>query len=156
MTLGDIASEAGVSRPTVYQAFANKEEIFTALIEIYHEDALERIAQVRQSSQPTRAKIEAAIEIWVIEPFEMLLASPGAKELLDCTFGFAAKATDAGYAAFEDEVVAILDDGDFSGRLPTRDLAHLMVVSMRGFKGQVEEVEALRRLIRQLLELALG
>ncbi|MEM7013972.1 MAG: TetR/AcrR family transcriptional regulator [Verrucomicrobiota bacterium] len=156
VTLGDIAKEMGVSRPTVYQAFANKEEIFSAIIETWQEDALERIAAVHDSKKTMRKKIEAAIEIWIIEPFEMLHSSPGASELLDCTFGFAVETMDAGYADFEKEIKKFLDQDGFSGRLSNRDLAHFMVVSSRGFKGQAADTSTLRKLIKNLLDLTLG
>ena len=43
VSLVDIARDLGVSRPTVYQAFPNKEEIFKALVEQRNEEALNRI-----------------------------------------------------------------------------------------------------------------
>ncbi|MEM9017908.1 MAG: TetR/AcrR family transcriptional regulator, partial [Verrucomicrobiota bacterium] len=154
VTLGDIANEAGVSRPTVYQAFPNKEEIFKALIEVYQEESLERIQQLRDKKSSARGKIEEAVEIWIIETFEILHSSPEAREMLDCTFGFAAETTDAGYVAFESEITTFLDEEKFSGRLSNRELAHFLVVSMRGFKGQAEDVAELRKLIGNLLALA--
>ena len=99
--------------------------------------------------------MEAAIEIWVIEAFEIIHSSPGAEELMDCTFGFASETTDAGYRAFEKEIAAILEEGGFSGSLPIRDLANYMVVSMRGFKSQARDVKELRSWIHNLLTLAL-
>ncbi|MEM9481638.1 MAG: TetR/AcrR family transcriptional regulator [Verrucomicrobiota bacterium] len=156
VTLSDIAKELGVSRPTVYQAFPNKEEIFIGLLECFFAESLARIGEVRQSGEVLGKKLEEAIEIWVVEPFQLIHSSPGVGELMDCGFDFAQETMADGYAAFEAELAGVLDDAGFSGRLVNADLAQLLAVSLRGFKPLAKDVAELRGWISDLLTLILA
>lgn len=156
VTLSDIAKELNVSRPTVYQAFPNKEEIFLALLESFYAETLKRITEVRESNDPLREKLNKAIEIWVVEPFQLIHSSPGAQELMNCGFPFAQDTLANGYAAFGEQLRMILDEANFAGHLPNSDLAHLLAVSLRGFKPLAKDVTELRTWIGHLIKLILA
>ncbi len=156
VTLVDIAKELGVSRPTVYQAFPNKEEIFTAIIDDWSDEAISQILSNRRPDAPVREQIEAAISIWTIEPHKIIQSSPNAEEFFDCSFGFAKEAIDVGYRRFSDVLETILKEGGVQTKLDHSALARLISVCLRGFKAQAESLEELEDLISQLLTLSLS
>ena len=156
VTLADIAKEVGVSRPTLYQLFPNKQEIFNALIVDWQESSLARIEEKLNRDSPAAVQLKTAIDIWIIEPFEMIQASPRAADFQDATFSFAEETIDAGYTKFESVIRSILESESLEVPISTPALAHLIVVSLRGFKTQVKEVKELRKLIRNLIALALS
>ena len=69
VTLMDIAEAVGVSRPTLYQSFANKEEIYKALIAEWINQAITQIIESRDSTADLNQQLLDAIEIWVIQPY---------------------------------------------------------------------------------------
>ncbi len=156
VTLVDIAEEVGISRPTLYQVFSNKEEIFKALILKWQEDALSRIAEKNQAQPSLREQLEAAIEVWIVETYMMIQASPRAADFQDDTFAFAEDAIEQGYAAYESLLKGILEGGRYKGMHSIGDTAQLMVQALRGFKAQAKTVEELRKLVQQLLDLILA
>jgi len=156
VTFADIARELGVSRPTVYQEFANKEEILKTLLMVRHEEFLNQIDEVRAGKLSVRKKLERAIEIWVIEPFQILSTSPGLKDFQDGTLGFAEETINAGYQAFETKLQAILQDHSVSGTLSNKASAHLITYAVRGFKLLAKDEKSLQRLTNDLLSLVLG
>ena len=151
VTLSDIANEVGVSRPTVYQVFPNKEEIYKALIRQWQEAAFQQIKETVDTKAAIKDKLSAAIEIWVIDPFRLIHSSPRAADFFDSTFSFAEPVMDDGYARFEKIIREILQGERFECRLNVKDAAHLMVVAMRGFKSEAKDLKELRKLIRDLM-----
>ncbi|MEM1295331.1 MAG: TetR/AcrR family transcriptional regulator [Verrucomicrobiota bacterium] len=156
VTLVDIAKELGVSRPTLYQAFPNKEEIFKALVEMRHEEFLAQTKEIRMGEGSIQDKLFRAIEIWIIKPFELINSSPGASDFQDGTFAFADQTMESGYAQFEKECALMMGEMPVSDQLGNADLAHLLTQAVRGFKLQAKEVEELRKLVSDFLVVALG
>lgn len=156
VTLADIAKEVGVSRPTLYQHFPNKQEIFRALIAEWQTDSLAKIEERLDRVSPVAIQLKTAIDIWIIEPFEIIQSSPRVADFQDATFSFAEETIDAGYSKFESVVRSILESENLDISISVPDLAHLMVVSLRGFKTQVKSIRELRILINNLIALAIG
>ena len=108
VTMGDIASAAGISRPALYLLFCNKEEVFEATLRAFTAKALGEVRTGLAADATPRERLAHAFEVWAIQPYLLLMSSPDAKELIDCSFAFAREAIDQGYAAFEAELAAIL------------------------------------------------
>jgi AcrR family transcriptional regulator len=79
-SLDDIAKRADISRPLIYRAFKNKEEIFGALFEDLFSErypAAERLLAGRGSP---REKLLGLYELLLIEPWDELMGAPMAAE----------------------------------------------------------------------------
>lgn len=89
-TMGDLAEKAGMSRPSLYLAFSNKEEIFRAVIvrkmEIFQREAQERA----EKSTGLEAKLTAVLDAWMLKPYKMISASPEFEDILDFVYSSAA------------------------------------------------------------------
>ena len=89
VTMGDIAQAAGISRPALYLLFCNQEEVFEATLRAFSARALGALRGGLPAQATAKEKLSFAFEVWAIQPFLLLLASPDAKELVDCRFTFA-------------------------------------------------------------------
>ncbi len=80
-SMDDIAKTAGMSRPALYQSFANKNDIFRALAR----DSLEKMAEALRLELEKKLPIENLLdnlfEISVLAPHKMMEAMPHGEEI---------------------------------------------------------------------------
>jgi AcrR family transcriptional regulator len=159
VTMQDIADEAGISRPALYLIFPNKEEAFLAAIRDFTSASM-KIIEEGVAQQPTiEARLQFAFEIWTVKPFELMLESPDAKDLIECGHGFAKGTFDRIFADFEAAIVAILKplaETSASSPLSTGQIAHILVAASHGFKEAAGSVNELRSMIAGLIALTLA
>jgi hypothetical protein len=61
-----------------------------------------------EKCETSEQKLMCAFEIWAVHPFEMMMRSPEAKELIECSFGFAQDSIKQGYKIFEAAIVPVV------------------------------------------------
>ena len=81
--LDRVAQEAGISRAAVYLHFANKEELFRALVDDLHARALAEAATAARGGGPLAERLTAAMVAKTARFFDLLRASEHADEFLD-------------------------------------------------------------------------
>ena len=145
-TMGDIAQATGLSRPTLYLTFPDKESIFRAVIETMAAVRLAAIHQGLAASTTLGAKLCVICEAWAADGFELVLANPDAKDMFDLSFAPVREC----YAIFEAQLVDLLKEplqrigmGD-----KATELARVLVYSTRGFKDASTDGTTMRRMIR--------
>ena len=160
VSMNDIAEAAGVSRPALYVLFKNKEEIFKGVFLDWVDETILDIERSMPALPEPEQKLECAFELWTVRPFGLANQSPEAKELIDCTFGFAQEVQQQGYVRFEAAIAPVLAALLAKpSRLPAMDpkvVAHLLASAVRGFKQTAGTQAELRLLIKQLLSLSLS
>lgn len=157
VTMGDIASAAGLSRPALYLHFCNKETIFEAVLRAFMARAIEEVRAGLAQPGTVEDQLRFAFDVWAVRPFGLLAAAPDAKELIDCGFEFARGAIHQGTEAFEAELVAILAPrlGSNPGAGSPQDVARILTRAVQGFKQTATSPEELRTMIHSLLNLVL-
>jgi AcrR family transcriptional regulator len=158
-TMGDLASAAGVSRPALYLLYCNKEQVFEAVLRNFVTQALVEIHEGLASRTSPDEQLRFAFEVWAVRPFGLLMSTPDAKELIDCSFEFAREAIDQGTAAFEAELAAIF--APLHAQAPDQALspgqiARILTRAVHGFKESAQDQENLRAMIEGLLKMVLG
>jgi len=158
-TMGDLASAAGVSRPALYLLYCNKEQVFEAVLRDFLSRTLAELRDGLKAPSSVEEKLRLAFDLWAIRPFGLLMATPDAKELIDCSFEFAREAIDEGTAAFEAELAAIL--APLHAQAPDQTLtpgqiARILTRAVHGFKESAQDPESLRAMIEGLLKMVLG
>jgi AcrR family transcriptional regulator len=159
VTMGDIAKAAGISRPALYLLFCNKEEVFAATLEAFMARTLAELREGLPAQDTVSGKLRFAFEVWAVRPYTLLMASPDAKELIDCSFAFAKDTLEQGQAAFEAELTGILAPlaAQAPGpALPPEQIARILTRAVHGFKESAASVEHLRTLIDGLLTMVLA
>jgi AcrR family transcriptional regulator len=155
VNMNDIADAAGVSRAALYLLFKNKEDIFVGVFLKWVDETISNIKSDMDAAESPQEKIERAFEIWAVRPFEMVMHSPEAKELVECSFDFAQDSLRQGYSKFEEVLVpalASLVGKQRGGAYMTAEkVTHVLVSAVRGFKQTANTPDELRQLIKELL-----
>jgi AcrR family transcriptional regulator len=158
VSMQDIAEAADVSRPALYLLFKSKEEIFIGVYEQWVDETLAEIERGMATATTPQEKIERAFEIWAVRPFEMMINSPEAKELVECSLGFAQTSLSRGYLKFESIIVPVLATltrrHSVKTPLKSERIAHVLASAVRGFKQTAATPAELRQLIMELLTLS--
>lgn len=96
-------------------------------------------------------------ELWAVRPFETVLQSSEAKELLECTFAFASESLETGYARLEAVLIPIikplLKARARKTSITAERVARVLTGAVRGFKQVAASPRELRVLIANLLVL---
>ena len=79
---GDIAKEAGISRPTLYAAFEDKNAIMVATIHHVSEQFLETIKEQIADKVTAKDRLALFTNIAVIEPYKLIQKSEDAADIL--------------------------------------------------------------------------
>jgi AcrR family transcriptional regulator len=144
-TMGDIAQAAGLTRPTLYLTFPDKESVFQVVVETMIEEKLAQISTGIAGVPTIREKLLYACNAWAAEGYELVQAHPDARDMFDLGF----KSVCAGYAAFQDLIAGII--GEALGQSPitvsSTDLARSIVYALKGFKDVAADATDLRTLI---------
>lgn len=157
VTMMDVAAEAGMSRPSLYAAFANKEAILAALLRQSIETHVAASRPVVEGDAGLREKLDALLEIWVLEPVESVLGSDNASDLLANCAVYAPGGTEALYAALEAQLVDALRPAmSPAAEMSAEDLGHVLRMAVVGLKASTTSVDRLRRLTAGLVTMAVA
>lgn len=149
-TMGDIASAAGLSRPTLYLSFPDKSRIFRAVIEAMVAAELRNLREGLATRDGFGAQLGFLCESWTLHGFDLVQASPDARDMFDLGF----EVVQESYTAFEDLLAEFIANHPqlVSRRPPPRDLARMIVAGMKGFKDIARDRNDLLTMIRSLCE----
>ena len=158
-TMEDIARQVGLSRPTLYLTFANKEAIFRAVVASGHEQILGEIQAGLSTKHSLAGQLEHAFEVWSVQPFDMVARSPAAKELTTSSFDFASDLFDGSsesLTALLAQVIraAVTEPGTLQPS--ARDRARVLVAAAHGFKSTARDTQDMRRLIHDLVSMTVA
>lgn len=158
VSMNDIAEAADVSRPALYVLFKNKEKIFVGVFLQWVDETLSAVEKEMAKAEAPEHKLMRAFELWTVQPFEMMMESPEAKELIDGSFAFAQDALRQGYQMFETAitptVASLAGRRRGEGNSSPEEIAHLLASATRGFKQTAVKAAELRLLIEKLLMLS--
>ena len=97
--------------------------------------------------------------MWCVRPFEATLASPGAKDLLESSFKFAADSTERAARDFIGILVEILETSaqrTHKPPIPLDRIARTLANALPGFKGAASNPAELREMIGTLITIILA
>jgi len=147
-TMADIAKASGVSRPTLYSSFSDKERIYRAVLEAM---AAEKLAELRQglaAHEDLEGRLHYACEAWTIEGYELVRGNSDAKDLFDLAIPVVRET----HEAFEVFLTGLLDGPVRASASPgtPREAARMINAALKGFKDLANDADELRGMIRGL------
>ncbi|GCE31568.1 TetR family transcriptional regulator [Dictyobacter alpinus] len=158
-TMSDLAEAAQMSRPALYLIFSSKEEVFQALITQIFSELLHDVRKEVSTHEEVADQLTSAFEVWCVRPFEMIQASPDARDILESGYAFATEITMGAFAEFETILSDILrplmsDQANLS--LSPEQLAHILNTATQGFKESASSAMQIRQLIKGLITIVLA
>ncbi len=146
--MADIAHEAGLSRPTLYLTFPDKESVFRAVVEMTTGAKFTAIREGLPAIHDIEAKLSFACEIWGVQGLELVLANPSAKDVLDSSY----EPVRESYATFAGILVDILSEplSRVSLSMTAPELARILVFGIKGFKDAARDGDDMRVMVRTL------
>jgi len=158
-TMNDIAGEAGVSRQTLYNAYANKDEVLQAAIRIHAERSLAAIERRCAEVDDLSDQLDIVFQYLIVKPFEQLSALPHADELIT-GFNQAAKqeidTSHEQYRAFIETLLQPYEERIRAGGLTPKLLSDCIQKACVGFKYKARNKKHVRELLGSLKALALS
>ncbi|HTF32304.1 MAG TPA: helix-turn-helix domain-containing protein [Myxococcota bacterium] len=140
-SLGDIAREAGISRPAVYLHFPNKQAIFRAAASVMHERALRAAAGAALAGGGIEARIAQILEAKLGSFFEIARGSAHVGEILDENSRLCGDISEAARRRYLKILRGVIDDAAQRGELApaaagltTGAAAELIVDSAKGLE----------------------
>lgn len=81
-SMNDIASEAGIARQTLYNAFSNKDAVLQATIQLMADRAIAGIEAGLNHADDLGDQLDVVFKHIAIEPFDLLDASPNSEDIV--------------------------------------------------------------------------
>lgn len=149
-TMADIAEAVGISRPSLYLIYPNKDEIFKDIIQHTVNQSLVDIRNGLSHISKPIEQLAFAFEIWTVKPYALINSAADAKELTLYAHQFCKEIYIEGGKQFENIIQAVIQPhlkSDFAAV----KMARMIRASIRGFKEMVEDVKTLREMIDDFL-----
>lgn len=158
-TMNDIAAEAGIARQTLYNAFANKDEVLRATIRLHTDRSLAAIEAECAGTSDLGEQLDIVFDALVIAPYDMMNATPHANEILLGMKDVAMEEISAASRRYRDAIEQLLRPHaanlEKSGLTPA-ELADLVQSAMSGFRYKSEGREHLLKLLGTLKTVTLA
>ena len=152
-TMRDIAERVGISRPTLYLVFPNKEQVFGAVIRRMDDDQLATIRATLPTLPTLEEKLLFACQTWGTHGVDLMAAHPDARDLFDLTFVPVQQV----YARFQALIVELISAPATASPLQAapEELGRALTFAMRGFRETAVNGNDMRRLIAVQVSLLL-
>jgi len=140
-TMDDIARAAGMSRPTLYTHFRNKEAIFRTFVETFLGAVTREAQQTIEARTNVAEGLEAFFHAAFIAPFRDLMATPHGMELAGVNAELCGDLTERWFEDLEAILRAWLEKAAADGRLSlgglrSAVLARLLIDAVEGIKSR--------------------
>ena len=82
-TMGDVAQAAGVSRPTLYASYPNKEELLGGVIRQRYTDLIRKIRTQAKEAASIDVKLDIYFEHAILSPYDLSQNWPDAEDVFE-------------------------------------------------------------------------
>ncbi len=142
-SLDDIANAAHISRPLIYQHFANKEDLFAAVLEETIVGTYPAADEALATSLPPREKLLALYKALILDPWEDFMTQPMAADFYETC----------------DRLAPEIEISNRKRRLrytqqiiPLRALAEIFMFAVEGIQGDLPNTRTLKQRLQLLID----
>jgi AcrR family transcriptional regulator len=151
-TMDDIAQEAGISRPALYQHFKNKKDIYRAFADKMTWQMTDGLQAMLAADGAPDQVLNAAFEACVIKPMSRFSVTEHGHELLDMKNDLAADIMTA-MLAREHAVLTAFFHRHGQSEAVASDLATLLIDALEGAKSRMSDVQMFAGNVRSTIGL---
>ncbi|MEM7271449.1 MAG: helix-turn-helix domain-containing protein [Actinomycetota bacterium] len=149
-SMADLAKAAGVSRPTVYQYFDNRADLFRSAFQAVSEDATDAALAALMADGSVTERLDGYLQRLKADGYESLAATPFGTELIEARHEFAADVANAAYERARSGLRAFINSKS-SVDAETRAIAiDLLILSPAGLGGDLPSPATYRRRLTAL------
>lgn len=155
--MNDIAEAAGVSRPSLYLVFENKESLFRELAAFRQTQAIDQAVLVLSADAALADRVIGAILAYEKEYYEPVAQSPHGAELMDINQSIAGDLMQKGYERLVDSLARALEESAARGEVAFSEVAlkpnayvELLMSSIGGLKKKARSTSDFRRRIKEV------
>jgi len=159
VTMGEIAAAAGMSRAALYLVYPSKGDVLTAVVTRVFAAMLDEIRHGLGRFATAEEQLTFALDVWCVAQFELVQASPDAKDLYESSYQFAAEVTARATADFVALVAGVLEPlvrQQARLALSSIQIAQILASAVPGFKVSVTTTEQFRSMIARLITIVLA
>ena len=157
-TMADIAVEAGIARQTLYNVYANKDEVLRGTIRYLTDTGIAAVHADWAKAEGLEARLDAVFRTMVLEPYELLKSLPDADDVVS---GFNAAGQDElargreEYRKLIAELLAPHEKAIRAAGLEAAQLSDFVQRAAHGFKYDARDMAHLRQMLQSLKVLVL-
>ena len=149
-----VARAAGLSRPALYQYFANRADLFRAAFQALLEDATDAALAALAADGTVSERFDRYLQRLSGDGYEMLAATPFGGELMEARHDFAADVADAATDRACDGLRAYVEKCEAADDATRRSAIELIVFAPAGLKGDSPSPATYRRRLTSLADAA--
>jgi AcrR family transcriptional regulator len=142
-SLKDIAARAGIARPLIYRAFANKAAIFVAVMQDGFDERCRAAEEVAVSNASRGERLWRLCELLLLEPWADMANAPKAIEFFEVCSELAPKVEERQRRRVVKCAQLVLG---------TRELTDVFLLALEGLESDLPSTTVLRRRVELLVE----
>ncbi len=151
-TMAELAAAAGLSRPTLYETFPSKDDLFAAVIHNLSQQTIERYRVVLRKPGTLGKKLHLFCGDWATHGLKLMERHPDAKDLFDLRF----PAVRQMYEDFITFLVEFLSEAEHPAKIPTEKIVRNLVFSLLGLKQAATDVTHMESLVKLQVDIFLA
>ena len=150
-TMAELAAAAELSRPTLYELFPGKDDLFAAVIEQLSRRTIRQYRDALPSLETLRTKLHHFCGNWATHGLKLVERHPDAKDLFDLRFPSVRQM----YEDFIHFLIEVIQNHDHSASIPVEQVVRNLVFSLRGLKDAAKNVKHMERLVHLQVDIFL-
>ena len=151
-TMAELAAAAELSRPTLYELFPGKDDLFAAVIAQLSQQTIRQYRDVLPTLKTLRTKLHHFCGSWATHGLKLIERHPDAKDLFDLRF----PAVRQMYEDFIRFLVEVVTNEDHSAKIPVEKVVRNLVFSLRGLKDAATNVKQMEALVELQVDVFLA
>ena len=151
-TMAELAAAAGLSRPTLYETFPSKDDLFAAVIHNLSQQTIERYRVMLQNPGTLGKKLHLFCGDWATHGLKLMERHPDAKDLFDLRF----PAVRQMYEDFITFLVEAFSEAEHPAKIPTEKIVRNLVFSLLGLKQAATDVTHMESLVKLQVDVFLA
>ena len=151
-TMAELAAAAELSRPTLYELFPGKDDLFAAVIEHLSQQTIQQYRDMLPMLKTLRTKLHHFCGDWATHGLKLIERHPDAKDLFDLRF----PAVRQMYEDFILFLLEVISNEDHSTKVPVEKVVRNMVFSLRGLKDAAKNVKHMETLVELQVDVFLA
>ncbi len=143
-TMAELAAAAALSRPTLYEIFPAKDDLFAAVIDHLSQQTIRQYRETLPAFKTLRKKLLYFCSDWATHGLKLTKQHPDAKDMFDLRFP-AVRQMYEDFILFLVEV--LLNDIHLAQRVPLEKIVRNLVFSLIGLLDAAKDVQHMEALV---------